>query len=226
LIAVKEKTAHDINVESLIFATKKFIAEDPENKINIIIIVLDAVIHEIAIEILSAFSLEVQTEVVAEIQYYKHYDKSLINRVFREVLIGANRVFGGETRAKSIINNVSEQDKKQINTTITRYFPEYQKKIHEMTIVFEDLFDCKKQDLNLIISQIPVSLLATIITDIDTLKKEKIYELLSTEQKLYIDELMSDQWNIYASVDIDNAKRILIDKALKLESFGYIKIKQ
>jgi len=191
----------------------------------VIALILNYIKPELARQVLSLLTVEMQSKVAMESLTVKQASREQIKAIDKEVKENIDFVMGGIEKFARMLEDAEPAIRKNILEYLKTQKPEIYEKVKRKVLTFEDIAGFPDRDTQVVIRSISIEDIAKAVYKVDPLIVNKFFTNMSAGTVNAIKEIMEYAGEL-TSVQVDEAQMKVLDAVKRLEVEGKISVRQ
>jgi hypothetical protein len=207
------------NLENFIFLLKK-----EKIKAEYVSMIVSFVEPRIGAKIIKELELEEQAVVASQLMDQKLASRSILDKLESKLKDSLESFFGGESKFKTIFDMVSGDDKRKIMEVLQENDSVGYQKFRKFVILFDDLVLLEDEEMEKIVSDINLDLLATALISVDQDVYQRFDENLNKSAKEMVSQFLELKSGATSQAEIEKAQDYILKIVKKLDDSGNINL--
>lgn len=209
----------EANLDNFIFLLKK-----EKIKAEYVSMIVSFVRPEIGAKILKELEVGEQAVVAAQLLDQKLASRAVLDKLEAKLKDSLESFFGGESKFKSVFHFVSGDNKRKIMEVLQENDAVGYQKFRQHVILFDDLALLDDSEIEKVVSDINLELLATALVSVDQDVYQRFDENLSKSAKDMISQYLELKSGSTSPQEIEKAQDYILRVVKKLDDSGHINL--
>jgi len=211
----------DSNIENFIFLLKK-----EKIKAEYVSMIVSFVKPKIGAKILKELEIEEQAVVASQLLDQKLANRNILDKLEDKLKTSLESFFGGETKFRRIFDLVTSDDKKSIMSVLSQNDAVGYQRFRQNIMLFEDLKLLTDEEIELVVSDINLEMLATALISVDQDVYQRFDDNLNKSAKDMITQFLELKSQSTSTHDVEKAQEYILRVVKKLDASGKISLQE